>query len=279
MLKTYITAKLRRAGAEPCSSQMIANATKAGKFLLKRFHSPLAKTSYKQFIKKPSNDTLAEMVMSVYTNVNIPKTLTKSTKEVEYIIALLTTLNIWDLLVEEKQSNDFYFGAGEEYLNTAEKHDESPFMFRLHATADALIYAKEKRGFVGHMFKIYDFLVVHAKSVTVASPGIHSLWSKIESVTKYITTSPDYRPDVLLMQIVTAHALKGMEQVGYEPTITRTLFDKRTCANCFKFVLGMKRCARCKSVHYCSDTCQTAHWKSTHKAHCCMVPLHGSAHA
>jgi hypothetical protein len=31
----------------------------------------------------------------------------------------------------------------------------------------------------------------------------------------------------MLMQIVAAHALKGMEQVNYDSIVTRTLFDKR----------------------------------------------------
>lgn len=251
------------------SSAMIDNVTKAGKYLLKRFHSSLTKTSYKQFVKKPNVHTLTGLVMSLYEKMPVPQELKESTKEVEYIIALLTTLNVWDLLEAERESNDFYFAAGEEYLASAQKDDDSPFMFRLHATADALVYAKQQRGAVKHMFKIYDFLVVHAKSVTVASPGIHSLWEKIESVTKYIITSPNYRPcDVILHQIVSAHAIKGMEQVGYKSTVVRTLFDKRTCANCFKFELKMKRCARCKAVNYCSDTCQTAHWNSTHKREC-----------
>lgn len=250
------------------SSSMVANVTKAGKYLLKKFYSSDTKSSYKQFLKKTTNNTLAELTKAVYENVAIPKDMKKSTKELEYVITLLTTLNIWDLLEEKWESNNFYFGAGEEYLQTVSTEDDGPFMFRLHATADALIYAKEQRGSVRHMFKIYDFLVVHAKAVTVSSPGIHSLWSKIESITKYITTSQEYRPDVLLMQIVAAHALKGMQQVQYDSTVTRTLFDKRTCAHCFKFLLGMKRCARCKSVHYCSSECQTAHWNAGHKKTC-----------
>ncbi|XP_030475492.1 ubiquitin carboxyl-terminal hydrolase 18 [Syzygium oleosum] len=31
---------------------------------------------------------------------------------------------------------------------------------------------------------------------------------------------------------------------------------------------GPKKCSRCKAVRYCSQTCQTAHWKSEHKSKC-----------
>lgn len=39
------------------------------------------------------------------------------------------------------------------------------------------------------------------------------------------------------------------------------------CGNCGKRGQGYKRCARCKSVRYCSAQCQTAHWQAPQGAH------------
>lgn len=42
-----------------------------------------------------------------------------------------------------------------------------------------------------------------------------------------------------------------------------------TCASCFKkSVKELKHCAGCKSVYYCSQACQKADWKLTHKKEC-----------
>ncbi|KAG5225134.1 ubiquitin carboxyl-terminal hydrolase [Salix suchowensis] len=38
------------------------------------------------------------------------------------------------------------------------------------------------------------------------------------------------------------------------------------CVNCGNF--GTKKCSRCKSVRYCSQGCQEAHWKADHKLKC-----------
>ena len=32
-----------------------------------------------------------------------------------------------------------------------------------------------------------------------------------------------------------------------------------------------RRCGHCKSVDYCSDTCQRSHWKATHKQECLSI--------
>lgn len=39
------------------------------------------------------------------------------------------------------------------------------------------------------------------------------------------------------------------------------------CASCGAKGPGLKRCAACKTVHYCGEECQTAHWRE-HKASC-----------
>ena len=33
----------------------------------------------------------------------------------------------------------------------------------------------------------------------------------------------------------------------------------------------LKRCSRCKAVHYCSPACQVAHWKAGHKKQCAQL--------
>ncbi|XP_047170037.1 ubiquitin carboxyl-terminal hydrolase 18-like [Vigna umbellata] len=44
------------------------------------------------------------------------------------------------------------------------------------------------------------------------------------------------------------------------------LMDDSVCAVCRN--PGSKKCSRCKSVRYCSQACQQAHWKSEHKMSC-----------
>ncbi|TKY74829.1 Ubiquitin carboxyl-terminal hydrolase 19 [Spatholobus suberectus] len=44
------------------------------------------------------------------------------------------------------------------------------------------------------------------------------------------------------------------------------LTDDSLCAVCRN--PGNKKCSRCKSVRYCSQACQQAHWKSEHKMRC-----------
>ncbi len=41
----------------------------------------------------------------------------------------------------------------------------------------------------------------------------------------------------------------------------------RSCANPGCTAVGKSSCAKCRAVHYCSKTCQTAHW-ATHKKEC-----------
>ena len=43
--------------------------------------------------------------------------------------------------------------------------------------------------------------------------------------------------------------------------------DTDTCASCAASARSLKQCARCRTVSYCSTTCQRAHWKS-HKPSC-----------
>ena len=43
----------------------------------------------------------------------------------------------------------------------------------------------------------------------------------------------------------------------------------RVCAYCSGVSLtGMKKCGRCKLVHYCDRECQKEHWKQEHKRYC-----------
>jgi hypothetical protein len=42
----------------------------------------------------------------------------------------------------------------------------------------------------------------------------------------------------------------------------------RACAGCGDCASELKACSRCKAVYYCSKECQSAHWKSGHKAAC-----------
>jgi hypothetical protein len=48
---------------------------------------------------------------------------------------------------------------------------------------------------------------------------------------------------------------------------------KSQCANCGTIAsqedTPLKRCARCKSLYYCSERCQVQHWKAGHKDDCC----------
>lgn len=44
------------------------------------------------------------------------------------------------------------------------------------------------------------------------------------------------------------------------------------CASCAK--PASKHCARCKLVKYCSQTCQSQHWRSEHKRNCFKSPQH-----
>ena len=43
------------------------------------------------------------------------------------------------------------------------------------------------------------------------------------------------------------------------------------CANCGlneSHVIKLQTCSMCKSIHYCSKTCQRSHWKADHKKEC-----------
>ena len=48
----------------------------------------------------------------------------------------------------------------------------------------------------------------------------------------------------------------------------------RQCGIC-DVELGRKMllCAQCKSVHYCSTKCQSAHWKAEHKTECTVMSM------
>ena len=43
---------------------------------------------------------------------------------------------------------------------------------------------------------------------------------------------------------------------------------KRWCVHCNKIAPNLQKCSICRSVYYCSKECQTANWKSRHKAWC-----------
>lgn len=49
-----------------------------------------------------------------------------------------------------------------------------------------------------------------------------------------------------------------------------TKFNIRTCGSCSKGDCT-QRCASCKSIYYCSKTCQNSHWKNGHKALCKVI--------
>ena len=42
-----------------------------------------------------------------------------------------------------------------------------------------------------------------------------------------------------------------------------------SCANCGAAGGPKRRCSRCRTVSYCSEKCQKAHWKKSHKTRCC----------
>ena len=47
----------------------------------------------------------------------------------------------------------------------------------------------------------------------------------------------------------------------------------RTCNNCLKPGKKLKLCSRCSNVRYCDATCQTTHWRLSHKQHCAGMKL------
>ena len=47
------------------------------------------------------------------------------------------------------------------------------------------------------------------------------------------------------------------------PPVTNLLL----CAGCNQQAVGLRRCARCQKVAYCSRECQAAHWPQ-HKRDC-----------
>lgn len=237
---------------------MVANVTHAAKFLLKRYHSQYFKSYYKRWLKAPSRDTLLWMIQMLHPE--LPKEM-PFVKEYEYYAVMLTTFNVWDV-IEGRKKNEFSYEAFGKYNEENASNDKDAFMFRLQSTADALIHAKEKRGSAELLYGVFEVLVMHACLVT---EGSEKLWENIESMAKYMTRGGS---NVLKIQILTANAIKGMEAVGYKSQVIRGLFEKRMCAGCGKMQLEMKRCSRCKAVHYCSGTCQKAHWDSGHKKEC-----------
>lgn len=57
--------------------------------------------------------------------------------------------------------------------------------------------------------------------------------------------------------------MRQMKQVADQET---ERFD-RLCEACGKQAVGLRACARCRTVRYCSRKCQAAHW-SQHKREC-----------
>ncbi len=58
-----------------------------------------------------------------------------------------------------------------------------------------------------------------------------------------------------------------MMQKGKEEPSSETCLS--ACANCATLNIQLQVCSRCKSVRYCSNVCQAAHWKKGgHKKIC-----------
>ena len=68
-----------------------------------------------------------------------------------------------------------------------------------------------------------------------------------------------------------AHMLRGQGAVSL-PQAART----GTCAGCALVIAGMKRCAACRTVEYCSRSCQQAHWRRHKRA--CRAAVAAAAH-
>ena len=57
------------------------------------------------------------------------------------------------------------------------------------------------------------------------------------------------------------------KEAATDATTTKTEIEtEHTCAKCGQ--RAALRCSRCKAVHYCNRTCQSAHWKGSHKHEC-----------
>ncbi|KAJ1380981.1 Zinc finger, MYND-type [Sesbania bispinosa] len=74
--------------------------------------------------------------------------------------------------------------------------------------------------------------------------GLHTLVKNTAS--KYFEVDANFEGE--------RHAMPGL------------LMDDNLCAVCRNH--ANKKCSRCKSVRYCSETCQQSHWKSEHKIKC-----------
>lgn len=56
-----------------------------------------------------------------------------------------------------------------------------------------------------------------------------------------------------------------------QPPPDATVFDTsdiHPCGGCGKAGRGMRKCGRCKRVHYCSKECQTEDWRGGHREKC-----------
>ncbi|XP_027354132.1 ubiquitin carboxyl-terminal hydrolase 18-like [Abrus precatorius] len=82
-------------------------------------------------------------------------------------------------------------------------------------------------------------------SAFVMAIGLHTLVKNTAS--KYFEVDANFEGEQ-------HHAMPGL------------IMDDSLCAVCRNH--GNKKCSRCKSVRYCSQACQQAHWKSEHKMKC-----------
>ena len=75
------------------------------------------------------------------------------------------------------------------------------------------------------------------------------------------------------------HWLKKAARLGHEEAEEFLQHIKsrycNLCAACNKTGVGaeLRRCARCKIMHYCSKKCQTRHWREGHKNDCVKQDL------
>lgn len=69
-----------------------------------------------------------------------------------------------------------------------------------------------------------------------------------------------------LLVLASEEAARAELEASFGYTTSISIPSQRFCAVCFTPTAN--RCARCKSVHYCSGKCQIIHWRQGHKDEC-----------
>ncbi|KAK7352614.1 hypothetical protein VNO80_18038 [Phaseolus coccineus] len=96
-------------------------------------------------------------------------------------------------------------------------------------------------------------------SAFVLAMGLHALVKNTAS--KYFEVDATFEGEQHQQQHHRHDAMPGLPM------------DDSLCAVCRN--PGSKKCSRCKSVRYCSQACQEAHWKSEHKMRCKEFQMQG----